>query len=270
MKKIVKNILKTTNILKYYRYFRDLNDRKQKSIKTPWGFTLAGNKQMAMGTFEPEETQIVIDLLKEVDIFINIGANIGYYCCHALSMGKEVIAFEPIARNVHYLITNIKNNGWSNKAQIFPVALGEKIDILNIWGGDTGASLIKGWASIPENYVTQVPINTIDNIIGDKIKGKKALILIDVEGAEYFVLNGAKNLLTNTPSPVWVIEISRTELQPNLKNPFFLETFKLFFNNNYSVFTADSNKINLSEFEINEVYTEKKVLKVGNFIFNKK
>lgn len=47
---------------------------------------------MASGDFEPEETRLIQDLLQEVDTLVNIGANVGYYCCHALSLGKRVIA----------------------------------------------------------------------------------------------------------------------------------------------------------------------------------
>jgi len=48
-------------------------------------------------------------------------------CCHALSLGKRVIAVEPIARNVYYLLKNLRDNGWANQAEVYPVALGQKI-----------------------------------------------------------------------------------------------------------------------------------------------
>ena len=90
---------------------------------------------MADGSFEPEESAIVRKLLADVDLLVNVGANVGYYCWHALSMGKPMIAIEPITRNLHYLLKNIQNNGWSNQAEVFPVALGAGADILQIWGG---------------------------------------------------------------------------------------------------------------------------------------
>lgn len=120
---------------RFYRNTRDLLDRNQSSLKTPWGFTLAGHSAMAAGNFEVEETRLVRELLLDVEIFVNVGANVGYYCCHALSMGKPVIALEPIARNLYYLLRNIHENGWAEHAEVFPVALGEKIDILKMWGG---------------------------------------------------------------------------------------------------------------------------------------
>jgi tRNA G37 N-methylase Trm5 len=94
----------------------------QEQNATPWGFKLAGNAAMVQGIFEPAETKLVRNILQNVDILVNVGANIGYYCCHALSMGKQVIAFEPIERNLRYLCKNIKNNGWTG-AEVYPMAL---------------------------------------------------------------------------------------------------------------------------------------------------
>ncbi len=67
-------------------------------------------------------------------VLVNVGANVGYYCYHALSMGKPVIAVEPNTRNLHYLLKNIQNNGWAKLAEVFPVAMGSGADILQMWG----------------------------------------------------------------------------------------------------------------------------------------
>lgn len=121
-----------------YRNLRDQLDQRQPALKTPWGFTLAGHRAMASGEFEREETTVARRLLQEVDVLVNVGANVGYYCCHALSQGKPVIAVEPIARNLHYLLKNIRDNGWAQQAQVFPLALGATTDILPIFGGGRG------------------------------------------------------------------------------------------------------------------------------------
>ena len=113
---------------------------------TPNGFKLVGNLSMQAGTFEPLETKLFKELAADADVVINAGANIGYYCCHALAMDKHVVAFEPIDLNLKYLLKNLKANGWENDAEVFPLALTEKAGIVTIYGGGTGASLIPGWA----------------------------------------------------------------------------------------------------------------------------
>lgn len=253
----------------FYRNIRDLLDQRQPALKTPWGFSLAGHEGMATGAFEPEETAIVRKLLQEVDVLVNVGANVGYYCCHALSLGKPVIAVEPIARNLHYLLTNIRNNGWSQQAEVFPAALGSKPDILQMWGGGTGASLIKGWASTPESYVAYVPVLTLDRILGDTLRGKKALILVDIEGAECMMLQGATEALQNDPKPIWMMEISTTEHQPSglILNPNFAATFELFFGCGYRAFTADEAANEIKTVDVGNAVANPKRLTTHNFIF---
>jgi FkbM family methyltransferase len=269
MFKLMIKRLVADSILQFYRNARDLLDRNSLSVKTPWGFTIAGNKNMALGDFETEETGLIRKLLEEIDIFVNIGANVGYYCCHALSLGKPVIAVEPIIRNSHYLMRNIQENGWSRKAEVHPVALGEKADILNIYGGNTGASLVKGWARIPESYVSQVPVLTLDRVLGDELDGKRALILVDVEGAEFPMLKGGLRALNHLPRPIWMVEIGSTEHQPEgvLVNPNLVSTFELFYKFGYSAITANRQENSVSLNEVMAVAEGERTFETHNFIF---
>lgn len=271
---MIKNLIKSVverfpALALFYRNSRDLLDQRHPPRKSPWGFTFAGHDAMAAGSFEPEETKVVRRLIADVDVLVNIGANVGYYCCHALSMGKPVIAVEPNTRNLHYLLKNIQNNGWSSQAEVFPVALGAGADILQMWGGGTGASLVKGWAAIPESYVTQVPILSLDRVLGDTLRGKKALILVDIEGAEFMMLQGANQALTNEPRPIWLMEISSTEHQPAgvAMNPNFARTFELFFAQGYRSFTADAAAIEITPAIVQDVVAGVQRLGTHNFVF---
>lgn len=252
-----------------FRTLRDQMDLGQIPKMTPWGFTLAGHEDMAAGAFEPQETKLVRHLLGKVDLLVNAGANVGYYCCHALSLGKQVIAIEPIARNLRYLLKNIHNNGWATEAQVYPVAVGRGTNILEMWGGGTGASLIKGWASIPESYVTQVPVLSLDRILGDALQNKLALILVDIEGAELMMLQGAMQTLQHEPRPIWIVEISTNEHQPTgtMMNPHFIETFDMFFAHSYRAFTADEQQNEITQETVREVAAGKAKLSTHNFLF---
>ena len=130
-KKSIKAVMQRYPALaSFYRNTRDWFDQQQFPRSTPWGFSFAGHADMADGKFEPDETVLMRKQMTDVDLLVNIGANVGYYCCHALSMGKPVIAVEPNNRNLHYLLKNIQNNGWANLAEVFPVAMGCGTDIL--------------------------------------------------------------------------------------------------------------------------------------------
>jgi FkbM family methyltransferase len=223
-----------------YRGIRDQLEYMEEPQSTPWGFKLAGNSAMVNGTFEPIETKLVRRLLKDVDVLVNVGANVGYYCCHALSMGKSVIAFEPMPRNLHYLYKNMQANGWDS-VEILPIALSNRVGILDIYGSDTGASLVKGWAGIPESHRTMVSCSTLDTALNTRLYGRKVLVLADIEGAEKLMLDGSNLALLNSPKPIWLVEIVTNENQPNDKcmNPNFVATFDIFFKNGYEAFNAD-------------------------------
>jgi FkbM family methyltransferase len=251
-----------------YRNVRDQLDFLKKPIETPWGFKFAGNLAMAQGIFEPTETTLVREILGEVDVFVNVGANVGYYCCHALSMGKQVIAFEPIQRNLRYLCQNIRINGWSG-IEIYPIALSNSIGVLDMYGGDTGASIVKGWAGIPESYVTLVPILTMDVVIGTRLKGKKVLVLIDAEGAEKMVLDSATKMLANEPKPIWLVEIALQDHQPRgiERNPDFKKVFQLFAQNGYQSVTVEPFKTVVTSEQIDLAIEGRYKFATHNFLF---
>jgi len=223
-----------------YRTWRDTLASSRELRLTPLGFRFGGNRMMEEGRFEEEEVEIARNHLASADILINVGANIGYYCCIALSLGKKVIAFEPIPLNLFSLYRNVAANGW-NDFEIFPLALGNHRGVTTIFGGGTGASLVEGWAGSPTYYRSIVPINTLDNILGTRLAGMRSLFLIDVEGSERGVLEGAEKQLTLDPKPVWMVEIQTTSHQPAGRNvnPDLQRTFEMFWNNDYEAWTAE-------------------------------
>lgn len=223
-------------IANIYRKARDNFQLIRAPRRTPMGFRMSGgNVAMQIGTFEREEVRIFEEIIKDIDIFIDAGANVGYYCCRALQRGKHVIAFEPMPHNVYHLLKNISINGWAENAEVFPIALSDTSGAAKIYGSGTGASLIKGWAGFSSEQPLCIRTARLDDIIGDRLREKKALILIDVEGAEYALMKGAERLLTTVPKPIWMVEITTQEQQPDgvTINPNFLATFTLFREHGY-------------------------------------
>ena len=253
-----------------YQGYRECKYRLRPPRETPQGFWLAGSASMQTGQFEPLETALVESTLPAVDVLINVGANVGYYCCLALSAGKQVIAFEPMPSNLQLLMRNISANGWQDSIEIFPMALSSRIGIIDIYGGGTGASLLKGWAGQSEEDVTRVPVSTLDLTLGRRFEGQRCLILIDVEGAELDVLQGARRLLQATPRPIWLVEIAVSEHQPAgiSVNPNLLKTFELFQEYGYSAYTVDAAPRMVRVSEVQEVVASgRDSLRTHNFLF---
>ena len=256
-----------------YRHMRDTKALGKEPDLTNLGFKFNGNEVMEKGLFETIETKIVQKIFPKVDLVINIGANIGYYVCQALNNNKKVIAFEPMDTNLKYLMRNIKANGWQENCEIYPVALSNKTDIVEIYGGGTGASLIKGWAGTPDGYSTLVPCLTIDDVLGNRFDGKNIFIIVDIEGAEKLMLEGATKLLDMIPKPIWLVEITGTEHQPEgIKiNPNLLDTFEKFWNRGYESITVNKRLRKISKEEIIKIIEmQADSLEAHNFLFYEK
>ena len=116
--------------------------------------------------------------------------------------------------------------------------------------------------------MTRVPVLTLDRVVGDQINDKRALILVDIEGAEFMMLKGALKTLNNNPRPIWIVEISSTEHQPygRKMNPNLEQTFELFFQNGYKAYAVDTNQL-ITHHLVKQVLREESKFSTHNFIF---
>ncbi|MEM6517799.1 MAG: FkbM family methyltransferase [Cyanobacteria bacterium P01_C01_bin.70] len=63
---------------------------------------------------EPKQMSIAMDLLKPQDICFDIGANVGLYTLLFSRFSKHVFAFEPLPRNISFLVRTVRLNKLSN------------------------------------------------------------------------------------------------------------------------------------------------------------
>ncbi|MDT8377226.1 MAG: FkbM family methyltransferase, partial [Mariprofundaceae bacterium] len=186
---------------------------------------------------------------------------------------KYVVAFEPIDINVRYLLRNIRANNWESLIEVYPLALSNKVGVIEIYGGGTGASLVKGWAGTSEEDVTLVPCTTLENVLGSRFKDKKWFVLVDIEGAEKMMLDGASSIVDMEPKPIWMMEISVSEHQPKgtIINPNLLSTFQVFWSSGYEALTADKQCRTVHPHEIREIVRSGvSTLDTHNFLFVEK
>jgi FkbM family methyltransferase len=205
-----------------------------------FGFQFAGTAAMQNGSFEAGEVAVIRQQLEKADVFVDVGANVGYYTCLARHNGVHVVAVEPFPRNLEQLYVNLGANGWLD-VEVFPVALSDKGGVGSLFGGGTGASLLPGWAGTSDVWRTAIPLSTLDVVLGGRFEDQNLLIKIDVEGAEHQVLKGASATLARRQRPVWLLEICFTENQSGI-NPHFAEVFELFWQNGYRATTADADR----------------------------
>ncbi|MHA7059610.1 FkbM family methyltransferase [Aquimarina sp. M1] len=154
-----------------------------------------------------EFTNIFINLIKKVDVFIDIGANIGYYSILAgkLNSNIEVIAFEPSEGAMIYACENVRINNLEDKIKIEPIALSnktEKIDFYNVTNPKFPTIYnLSGEHNLRESKnklkYNKVKANSIelDKYIEDNELDCIDLMKIDTEGSEYLILEGAEKVL---------------------------------------------------------------------------
>lgn len=253
----------------FYSIAREL--RRSVFETTPHSFKIKGLKGIDIRSYDIYETKIIKQYLSDSDVFLDVGANVGYYTCMAMAMGKHVISIEPLSRNLEYLYVNLKANGWQDNIEIYPVGLSSKPGLATLYGIEQAASLIQDWAGTSTKQRT-IPLTTLDIILSGRFDGKKMLIKVDVEGAEYDILKGAERALNTSPSPIWFIEIYLTEHHPEGINNNFSDTFDIFLSHNYKAHTIiDGNLRILSQSDISYILKSRSNKDFGcNFVFKKK
>jgi FkbM family methyltransferase len=162
-------------------------------------------EDMYFGNFEPETVMLMKKILKKGDIFIDIGANVGYLSAIAMGLvGKsgEVHSFEPVPEHCSRLRKlAILNKGYH--LIVNQLALDEKEGIgqINI----TNLPNI-GWNTMVPDFMPVEARQRLDNVITRRmdsyIEEKKlyeiALIKIDTEGYEFRILRGLSGYFEKT------------------------------------------------------------------------
>ena len=134
---------------------------------------------------EDTELKMISRYLADGGVFVDIGANIGYYALNAALLGAEkVIAIEPNPTILARLNDNIALNNLSSKIAVHDVAVGAKEGVakLTIADSDFGSSSIVDH-SVGVQQIS-VPILPLFEILKTEAVGMASIIKIDIEGME--------------------------------------------------------------------------------------
>ena len=137
--------------------------------------------------------------LKKGDLFVDVGANIGYFSILASSRGANVVSVEPDNRTFQILMGNKIENKLTNMV-LHNIAAGEKEDrlLLNFPSFGSGLASLNRDQALHDSggngdFVNVVPLDRITEQYTSI-----DLIMIDVEGYEYEVLLGARETIKKT------------------------------------------------------------------------
>ncbi len=166
--------------------------------------------------YETGTSDLFEKILREGDTVYDIGANLGWYTTLAAKLvGKtgKVHAFEPVPKIYQKLLRNCQaNEELETQIEVhgFAVSDVEKdFELFSYEGlphGLTSAKALYGSHSEKLNS-TRVHAKTLDQIWLSSGKPEIKMVKVDVEGVEFDVLLGAKQLIQEQ-GPIWLVEIN--------------------------------------------------------------
>jgi len=148
------------------------------------------------GIYEPLETEIARKEIKEGNVVIDVGANIGYYTLiFAKLVGEEgkVFAFEPAPENFALLKKNVEINGYKNVVLI-QKAVSNKTGRIRLYLSEVEGTTHKIYDSHDGRKSIEIEAISLDDYFED-YNGEINFIKIDAEGSEASVFQGMQNLL---------------------------------------------------------------------------
>jgi FkbM family methyltransferase len=189
---------------------------------------------------EPETEMVFKEMAKTSKVFLDVGANIGYFSFLVKQMSPQakVHSFEPLPQNISAYHNNCKLNGFSSMT-LHEVCVADK-------KGDTEflipPSEESGWGRMAHRDLfngekIKRSVITLDEFCEQNQITGVDLMKIDVEGYEFKVLQGAQKL----------IETQRPRICIELNEPCLLDTgtsgeeiFKFFKERNYEMHALDA------------------------------
>jgi FkbM family methyltransferase len=161
----------------------------------PWSRMAAS--VAGVGLTEPTDSLFVLDVLRPGDLFVDVGANIGFYSLIAASRGADVQAFEPTAEAADCCERSLAMNDL--RATVHRVACGaEPGTVTFTTGRDIGNRITDGPG-------VDVPIVTLDQQLASS-QAVGAVFKVDAEGHDPDVLRGAIGAIERL-RPVILVEI---------------------------------------------------------------
>lgn len=176
------------------------------------GFTL-----FLQGEYTLTRVSEIRGVVKEGDVVIDIGANIGYFTVLLANLvGPEgkVYAFEPDPRNFYLLQRTIARNGWTH-------VIAEQKAVSNE-AGELSLYQTQSWASntlTPGAHISTVKVQvvTLDDFLPDE--PHISFVKMDMDGSEPLALQGMAQLIQRSPGLRLLAEYEPGNLKRYLSDP---------------------------------------------------
>lgn len=157
--------------------------------------------------YEPQETRFFQKHLKDGQVVLDIGANIGYYTLifsSKVGPSGRVISFEPEPENFQILSRNVSVNGCKN-VELVSKAVSDTAGKISLYlNTDNRGDHRIFDSSDGRSSVTVEAVRLDDFFVG--FKEPIALVKMDIQGAELRALVGMTSLISRSPGVTLVTE----------------------------------------------------------------
>ena len=159
------------------------------------------------GYYEKEISLYIKNNLYPGDVFVDIGANSGYYTLLAsriVGQQGHVYSFEPHPDTYNRLVQNIMLNSLNNIHTFnYAVSSFDGEGELFVSKSSDGLNSLKPIPLMSGHL--KVGIRKLDTVIRGDVK----MIKIDAEGSELDIIRGAENIISSSPELIIIYEINR-------------------------------------------------------------
>ncbi len=212
-----------------------MDPANDKGVERPLYFT---------GTYEAGTLGVIGKCLREEDVFIDVGANIGLmsiFSSRAVGNKGKVYSFEPVLETFSILKKNIEINEISN-IEVFNIGVGDRkgrsFIYTNPSAGKGSSSFIRP-ADQNESKEYETIVETLDEFLISHRVANIRMLKIDVEGWELHVLRGSESLLRSPQAPIICIEYSELTGSNNDSEDIYSYITEI---NNYLIYKLEKGK----------------------------
>ena len=202
----------TVRLIGGRREFRRMRFGPVSAVFDVSNFTVKGH-YFAHVPYEPKATEMLLNSLEPGAVFVDIGANTGYFTVLAalrVDSAGHVFAFEPNPSVRDQLQRHLEVNGINNRVTVSDIALADRHEdnakfFLSCWPENDGISSLTpapetmARGGLRQESTIRVRVRTFDAFLQSTPVPRIDLMKIDVEGAETHVLSGMRRAFDTVP-----------------------------------------------------------------------